>query len=235
MGLADEFEKRLERMVEGVFNKAFRSAVQPAEIGRRMVREMERSKSVSVGAVYVPNLFSISLSPTDHARLEGLLPSLSREFVELVRATAREKRWRPTGAVVIEFQADPAIDEGRFDLTARHESAVQEEVVLTPRTIAVLSVEGSDPIQRFELTGDVISIGRSTSSGIALGDPNASRDHAALSFKDDAWWISDLGSTNGTLVNDTLIKERRLSTGDRIRIGSTVLTYGEGIAGNTDA
>ncbi|HLF70512.1 MAG TPA: DUF3662 and FHA domain-containing protein, partial [Actinomycetota bacterium] len=235
MGIADEFERRLERLVEGVFNKAFKSSVQPAEIGRRIVREMERSKSVSVGAVYVPNLFSISLSPTDHARLEGLFPSLSLEFAELVRGTAREKRWKPTGAIVIEFQADPAVAEGRFDLTATHGSAVQEEAVPSPRTIAVVSVEGSAPAQNFELTGDAITIGRSTSSGIALSDPNASRDHAQLSFKEDAWWLTDLGSTNGTLVNDTLIKERRLTSGDRIRIGSTILTFHEGVAGKTDA
>ncbi|MBW3591808.1 MAG: DUF3662 domain-containing protein, partial [Actinobacteria bacterium] len=74
MGLVGDFEDRLERAVEGVFSKAFRSEVAPSELGRRLLRQMENNKTVSVGAVYVPNHYLVRLSGEDYARFEGLVP-----------------------------------------------------------------------------------------------------------------------------------------------------------------
>ena len=69
MGLQG-IERGLERMVEGVFSRAFRSSLRPIELGRRLVREMDDHRSVDVkGRTIVPNDFSFGLSPQDHATM----------------------------------------------------------------------------------------------------------------------------------------------------------------------
>ncbi|MGH2732027.1 MAG: FhaA domain-containing protein [Actinomycetota bacterium] len=229
LGLAEEFERRLERLVEGFFSRAFRSPIQPAEIGRRLLREMEGGKTVSVGAVYVPNSYRIRLAPPDVARFEGLVPSLTREFSELLRRNAEERRWRLPGGLLVCFEEDAAVAAGRFEVQAAHEAGIEVEASLLEES-HVLWLVGSDPPQSWELNAErvTLSIGRLPESDVSLTDPNASRRHAQVLRRDDGWWIMDLGSTNGTLVNGALMKERRLAPGDVIQIGTTRIEYRKG-------
>lgn len=222
MGLVDEFERRLERAVEGFFSRTFRSRIQPAEIGRRLLREMEAGKSVSVGAVYVPNRFVIRLAPSDYERFEGLIPTLRQEFGDLLRGQARERRWRPAGRVAVEFSRESGQPEGRFEVEAHHESGGGGGDAGHPAPeLRLRGVEG----RSFALGDEALTIGRLASCQIVLDDPNASRRHAEVSRRDDGWWIVDLGSTNGTLVNGGLIKERRLENRDVVQIGSSELEF----------
>ena len=62
MGL-QQFERRLERLVEGVFAKAFRSGLQPVELGRRLAREMDLHRTVGIRGTISPNHFDIALAP----------------------------------------------------------------------------------------------------------------------------------------------------------------------------
>ena len=68
------------------------------------------------------------------------------------------------------------------------------------------------------------AIGRDAGSDIVLGDDAASARHATLEARDEEWWIEDLGSTNGTLVNGARISKReRVRYGDEIAIGRVAL------------
>lgn len=225
MGLAEEFERRLERLVEGFFSKTFRSDLEPAEIGRRLLREQEGGKKVSVGAVYVPNVYDIRLSESDHERLEGLLPALRREFTALLQANAGERRWKFAGPLVVRFGEGSDVGEGKFEVEASHEAAAEapEDEPEAP----VVRLAGSDPAQEWELQSKDVTIGRLSSCEIVIADPNVSRRHAQIVRRGDGWWVVDLGSTNGTLVNDALVKERRLDPGDRIQVGGAELEYSE--------
>ena len=70
MGLFDRMEGKLERAVNGVFAKAFRSEVQPVEIASAIRRAMDdRAASAGKGRSLVPNVFTIELSETDYERL----------------------------------------------------------------------------------------------------------------------------------------------------------------------
>jgi hypothetical protein len=229
VGLVDEFEKRLERVVEGVFSKAFRSDVEPAELGRRLLRDMEAGKSVSVGAVYVPNDYVIRLAPEDFARFEGLAPTLRTEFTNLLKKNAGQRRWRLPGQIDVRFEQDDSLKAGRFDVDALHVAADPSNPFPTvPDELVQL---GSN--KTWKLDSDEITLGRSSTNGIVVDDPNASRAHAQLSRREGEWWLTDLGSTNGTLVNEAMIKERRLSSGDRIKIGATELEYRQAGSGIT--
>ena len=70
MPILRDFERRLGGLVEGLFSKAFRSGVQPVEIAKLIMREMEAGRSVGVSEVWAPNRFELSLSPEDAARYE---------------------------------------------------------------------------------------------------------------------------------------------------------------------
>jgi hypothetical protein len=64
MGL-QQFEERLERLVEGTLAKPFRSNLQPVEIGRRLTREMDLQRRVGVHGLIAPNAFVVTLAPAD--------------------------------------------------------------------------------------------------------------------------------------------------------------------------
>jgi adenylate cyclase len=74
--------------------------------------------------------------------------------------------------------------------------------------------------------GDVVLLGRGEGATVRLNDSSVSRQHAAIRFEDRHFWISDLGSANGTFVNGVAIKGARvLSHGDRLQLGNAVLVF----------
>jgi hypothetical protein len=90
------------------------------------------------------------------------------------------------------------------------------------RPVATLSFDGRD----IPVTGDRVLLGRSRECDIRLVDTNVSRRHAEVRHEDDAYWIVDLGSTNGTELNGRRVERSKLSDGDRITLGATDLRFG---------
>ena len=81
----------------------------------------------------------------------------------------------------------------------------------------------------YTLGASRLSVGRESKNDIVVSDINASRTHAELTCDaQGTWYITDLGSTNGTLVNGYETASQPLEEGDRITIGTTnfVFTYG---------
>lgn len=76
----------------------------------------------------------------------------------------------------------------------------------------------------FKLSKKAITIGRGADVDISISDTLASRAHCGISFWDDAYFLRDFRSRNGTFLNNQQVEVARLSSGDRIRVGDTVLT-----------
>jgi pSer/pThr/pTyr-binding forkhead associated (FHA) protein len=87
-------------------------------------------------------------------------------------------------------------------------------------TVALL--EGTT---RHEITKPTVVLGRSASSDIRLGDPNVSRRHAELRQQGTAYWVVDLGSTNGIEVNGARVERAKLDHGDTVTLGETELVF----------
>ena len=68
-----------------------------------------------------------------------------------------------------------------------------------------------------------IVIGRGRKADLALAEATISRAHAALGFDADGFFVQDLGSTNGTLVNGARIDRQRLKNEDEIQMGKLVI------------
>jgi diguanylate cyclase (GGDEF)-like protein len=104
------------------------------------------------------------------------------------------------------------------------EDAAREAKFKETTPFLIIRTKDKDRIYNFQGTKDVI-IGRREDAQIPLEDEQASRNHAKISFANGKILVTDLGSTNGTLVNGIPIKERTLEDGDEIIIGASVLQF----------
>lgn len=88
-----------------------------------------------------------------------------------------------------------------------------------------LCMTGPNKGKVYYLTGKRIIIGRGDNADIQIIDTKISREHAELSFSDNAYTVTDLGAQNGVIVNDHKIKQAKLNDGEKVVIGQTVFKY----------
>lgn len=217
MGM-QSLERRLERMVEGVFSRRARSSIKPIELGRRLLREMDDQRSVDVkGRRIVPNDFEFVLSPHDHAGFGDIEDALRTELVEAAREYARDEGYYFMGPVDVHLAVDNDLRPGRFRIVAQLRQAPGGA------TMASLVLPSGE---RIALRDRPVTIGRMTECEVTVPDSNVSRRHAELRPVAHGWIVVDLGSTNGTLLNGgRLSGERLLGDGDIISVGATHLRY----------
>src|SRR5438105_3090009 len=84
---------------------------------------------------------------------------------------------------------------------------------------------GSLENQEIELTPDPMTVGRSSACNIRIADAGVSSKHAKVWCEDGEYYVMDLGSTNGTFVNDTDVDRQQLSDGDVITFGMTKASF----------
>ena len=226
MPILRDFERRLGGLVEGLFSKAFRSGVQPVELAKRIMREMEDGRSVGVSEVWAPNRFELSLSPEDAARYEQAEEAIAAELRRVVRETAAERRWGLVGPPQIEFIVDEGLKRGDLRCVATLVEGEDQEAAGGGRASVVVREDGGE--RTVALSSDTVTIGRLADCDVVLHDKGASRKHAQLKLRDGVWSLTDLGSTNGTRLNGQTIQSRELSDGDRITIGNTLLEFRRG-------
>jgi FHA domain-containing protein len=231
-----DFERRLGNLVEGFFATTFRSGLQPVELAKRLLREMDDGKTVGVHEIWAPNHFFFSLSPDDAERFEQAEQALVSELKQVVREAAAERGWGLVGPPEVEFQVDRNLSRGRFACEASLVEGEPEPPAASAGAAggpaaaeASLTVlEDGHPGRTYRLGRASVTIGRLPECDIVVSDPGASRQHAQIRFDGERFVVDDLGSTNGTLVNDVAADERALEDGDRITIGSTVLEFRAG-------
>jgi hypothetical protein len=216
-------------MVEGFFATAFRSGLQPVELAKRILREMDAGKSVGVKEVWAPNHFVFTLSSEDAERFQQAEGALVGELKQVVRDAAAERGWGLVGPPEIEFRSDDSLGRGQFGCEAtlvegepepaRAPSATGEEA-------AIVLLEEGHEARTYQLHKQTVAIGRLPECDIVISDPGASRRHATITRQDGGEYVlTDLGSTNGTIVNNEPVGEHVLTDGDRITIGNTVLEF----------
>jgi hypothetical protein len=209
------FERRLETLVEGAFSRAFRSGLQPVEIGRRLARDVDHHRTVGVHGLIAPNRFTVLVSPDDRERFTSFEEALVRELGDAVRSHAREEGYGFLGQVEVTLETDEVLRPGQFTTRA--------ETVADPggRVGTLVTADG----RRVPVGDRPVVIGRLSACDIPLGDPQVSRRHAEVRRDDEGFAVYDLGSTNGTVVNGTTVQERRLTDGDELRIGSATIRF----------
>lgn len=121
----------------------------------------------------------------------------------------------------------PADDDYDPRATLHTATMIAAPVVQTvdPSSACLVVIYGSELGKRIPLSTDDIECGRSMATGIPLDDDAVSRKHARFAWTGNTFIVSDLGSTNGTYVNDVTVRERTLTDGDQVKIGHTIFKF----------
>lgn len=237
MSLLRELENRLESLFEGFFARQFKSGVQPVEIAKKLIREMDANRTVSVSKLYVPNRYTVLVSPTDAERLKQFEKDLVLEFQNFLISHAQAQGYSLVGRPQIRFKSSPKLALGEIIIRSSLESAAEPlsgKVELAGPSPAKERLIKKAYLVRSEPDGDIkislegrrlIKIGRASDNDIVITDPNVSRHHAQIEVEADGFVLKDTGSTNGTFVNGTKIGQRMLRHGDTVTIGMTKLRF----------
>jgi hypothetical protein len=251
VSVLQRFEKRLEGLVEGAFAKVFKGVVHPVEILNAMQREAEAHKAILAGGrTLVPNRYVIDLSPYDHSRLAPYAAALAQELAQSQAEFIGEQAWTVYGDVIVEIERGDGLDTGMFRVTAEVYTGGEVAPVQQPaydaapayapyeqqqqqggyppppgghngRSVGLVSGDGRTyPLQM----GSTV-IGRGDQANLRLPDVGISRRHARLDYDGSQVVLTDLGSTNGTMVNGQRVSAVALNPGDMIQLGTTTLTF----------
>ena len=223
MSLIKDLESKLERLVEGAFAKGFKSSVQPVEIAKKIDREMESGRTLSVSKIYIPNEYTVRLSPADKAAFDDFEDSLKFELIAFADKRRKAKSYSVVGNIEILIQADPKLQPGLVEVDGRLVTPQNSDNSAAAASVTLV-IDG-DEEETFFLAESRATIGRLETNEIPIPDPGLSRHHAEISSENGQYLLTDLGSTNGTFVNGKRIAEKTLKDGDKIGIGKVSLVF----------
>ena len=119
MSVLRAIESKIEGLFEGVFGRAFRTHVQPVELARKLAKEMDEHRSVSVSRVYAPNEYTVFLSSTDRAQFAAYEGSLVGELQEYLVEHARREGYALLTPPRVLIQTDDDLAMGEFGIATR--------------------------------------------------------------------------------------------------------------------
>ena len=114
--LFDFLEHSLERAIEGSVGRILPSKVQPAEIARRLEREMTIQQVVSVDGPIAPNTFVVHLNPADAAEVAGYEHQLTSDLAVWLEELANQRDLRCVGPISVEIESDARIPRRHHSL-----------------------------------------------------------------------------------------------------------------------
>jgi hypothetical protein len=241
VSLLKDLEQRFETLLEGFFARQFKSGVQPVEIAKKLSRDMDTHRAISISKVYVPNHYIIRVSPQDADRLKPFERTLLGELQSFLLEHANKEGYDLVERPHLELTGDDKLSLG----------GIQIESSLTSPSLDITDSNGYNPVEqtiakapshtkqhqvyliRIDREGEMvlpvneqrISIGRSADNTIVIDDPNVSRQHALIEKKDGRYILKDIQSTNGTFIGGTKVESHSLHNGDTITIGTTKLQF----------
>ena len=256
MAVLRTIESKIEGLFEGVFGRAFRTHVQPIELARKLVKEMDDHRNVSVANVYVPNEYTVYLSPDDRKQFAGYEDALVAELQEYLAEHARREQYALLDPPQVLVTVDDDLAVGEFGIATRLVAPKDAPVPAAPppslpvdqpaQTMIYKAAPPAAPEapppepqrevitltvggRKHEVSSPSVVLGRSREADLRVADVNVSRRHAELRQEGASYWIVDLGSTNGVEVNGKRVDRTRLRDGDRITIGATEVVFGRSL------
>ncbi len=235
MNALARFEGFMQGLMDRRVVRLLGGSLQPVELAQGIARCMEQQQSPSPAGPTVPNRFRLLLHPGDYADLRALDPALERKLVQYTVELARERGFNFPAAPEVSLAADAEVEPG----AVRVEAAVTEREKVhgmpgsrrspwqrpaggsAPLYFDVPAAPGATslPLDHFPFV-----IGRREGHDLVLPDARVSRDHAVVELLDGRYRLRDLGSRNGTFVNDEAVSEVDLRDGDRLAIGGFEVT-----------
>jgi hypothetical protein len=213
---------------------------------------MEDGRDRDGGRTVVAHRFVVRLHPDDLAALRASTPELAATLADGALAFARHHAYTLLDRPVVSIRGDRAVRPTDVAVDALAEDAGPPVVAnaeatadggaasdgagVTPEHTAVFVVPDAEgPRASFReirpdqssrtisFDGRPLTIGRAPDNRVVLRDGRASRHHARVDARRGSLVLTDLGSTNGSFVNDRRVESVALGEGDRIRLGATIL------------
>ncbi|MEA2298583.1 MAG: hypothetical protein QOF77_1519 [Solirubrobacteraceae bacterium] len=254
MSVLRSLETKIAGLVEGAFGRAFRSEIKPLELARRLIREMDDHRTVTLNRTYVPNEFAVWLSPADRANFDGLEQAVIDELGAALLEHARSEGLTMVARPAIEFATDERLALGDCGIQARRVRLEEHDAPEAPPAVVPAARESGhtmvfssaerlkEPLaaarsiqrnrvlvvvegKRMPIGPSGAVIGRSRDCDIVMTSTDVSRRHAEILATDNGWAVHDLGSTNGVRVNGQRIRgTEAIHAGDTIELGAARLT-----------
>jgi hypothetical protein len=220
MSVLRNLERTLSELVEGTFGRVFKSEVRPVELARKLVREMDDHKTVSLSRTYVPNEYVIYLSQADRTRYEGVEQEVAGELCAYLLEHARREKLALVARPAVAFRTDDRLSLGEFGIQARLVRPATPEGAAAPAAVQAdhghtmvystadrvrgavevaqagrSRVAPPKPLLLAEGRRHVVPpggalLGRSRDCDVVLSDPNVSRHHAEVRPGGETGWTA---------------------------------------------
>jgi hypothetical protein len=190
------FEQLCARAVEGTFARIFPSALEPSQVGRKLV---------AAQAATPTDTFLVRVHPDDYGRFAADRAFLEARWSAMLRESAPEAA--PARVILHE---DGAVVAGSVEIAAVVDVPERPAMLVRPDGTAVPLADG-------------LRIGRAEDNDVVLRDGRVSRAHARIVEADGGFAIEDAGSSNGTYVDGHRVRRARLLAGMTVVLGETVL------------
>jgi len=226
-------ETRLQTFIEGSTARFLQLGNDQTKLSLQLVNAMETGiQRDEHGSSIAPNLFTLYVHPYESSSfLEN--QTILDELAELIFLSGTEAGLTFHSPPIIRIKTDPELAQyelniipeirtGQLSKTTTMAVNFDESVErIFPNAFLLV---GGDRV--YKLTEPVINVGRRVDNHLVIEDNRVSRLHAQLRFINDKYVIFDLGSTSGTFVNNNMIQQHTLETGDVISLAGVPLVFG---------
>ncbi|MCQ1946339.1 MULTISPECIES: DUF3662 and FHA domain-containing protein [unclassified Arthrobacter] len=233
MGILDNVERGIEKIVRGAFASGSSGRVEPLELAIALRKELDQHSMVlGQGRTLAPNVFTVRLSTSDFTQAQKWGAPLAEELCDVVIKHARSQSYTLQGPVRVSFTRDSSLKAGVLEVDSSTEKSPSAQARMpsppaprqgpSARMQPVLDVDG----QRYTLNAPSVVLGRSSEADILVDDTGVSRRHLEIRTENGASRAIDLGSTNGSFVNGQKVQgEAVLTDGSTITMGRTRIVF----------
>lgn len=232
--ILNSLETRLQTLIEGSTARFLQLGSDQVNLSLQLVTAMETGiQRDEHGSPIAPNLFTLFVHPFEASSvLED--QALLDELAELIFLSGTEAGLIFYTHPTIRIKTDPELEQYELniipEIRSGHLSKTSTMAVNIDETVerifpnAFLLVGGE---RVYSLTEPVVNIGRRVDNHLVIDDNRISRLHAQLRIINNKYVIFDLDSTGGTFVNDNVIQQHTLETGDVISLAGVPLVFGQ--------
>ncbi len=132
MSVLRNIERKIGDLVEGAFGRTLRSSVQPVELARKLAKEMDDHRTISIHRVYVPNAYTVHLNPEDREQFAAYETQMTNELEEYLAEHARREGYSLTTRPHVELATEPELTVGLFGISVDSVDATRSCRVVEP-------------------------------------------------------------------------------------------------------
>lgn len=231
----NQLEARLESLVEGAFAHFFGRKIRAQDIALQLARSMEsglRATGAEDPRPIAPDNYQIFVSQDTVQHLRQRRPNLAAVLSQHLVELATDAGYRMDSSPIIQLMVDETLKSGDIHVQASHindgrntTTSIMEPVAVPSQAAAPLNAQFVIGERSIPLNEPLLNVGRNTSNHVILDDPRVSRHHAQIRLRFGQYTLFDVKSRAGTFVNDVMVKEHTLVSGDIIRMGDTKILY----------